>query len=143
MLRFLAVLFIPLLTATAAFAESADEAAIRAAVFDYFHGQGEANADRMNRAFAADSAAMIGVVRAEDGTESLRTWRDMNEVIANWASNPNPPGGARDGGVLDMHITDGRIATVVFRSTDRFYDALTLVKIGAEWRIVSKVFIRQ
>ncbi len=124
-------------------AEKPDEAAVKAAVFDYFHGQGEANLERLNRAFAADEASMVGVMRADDGAESLRTWKDMNEVLANWASSANPPGATRDGEILDMHITDGRIATVTFRSTDRFYDALTLVKIDGHWKIVAKVFVRQ
>jgi hypothetical protein len=122
---------------------SADEQAVTRAVFDYFHGQGEASAERLQRAFLADKAVMIAVAPAEGGGETVTTYNDMNEVLTRWAANPNPPGGARDGEILDMHITDGRIATVMFRSTDRFYDALTLVKVNGEWRILSKVFIRQ
>jgi hypothetical protein len=123
--------------------EEANRAAIKTAVLDYFHGQGEASLERLNRAFAADEAVMVGVMRAEDGAESLRAWKDMNEVLGNWASNQNPPGGERDGEIVDMHITDGRIATVTFRAADRFYDALTLVKIDGEWKIAAKVFVRQ
>lgn len=123
--------------------DSADKAAIEAAVFDYFHGQGEASAERLNRAFAADHASMVGVVRNDDGEEEIRSWKDMNEVIANWAANENPPGGDRDGEILNMHIVDGRIATVLFRSTDRFYDALTLAKVDSEWKIIQKAFVLQ
>lgn len=122
---------------------SADEQAITRAVFDYFHGQGEASDERLQRAFLADKAVMIAVAPAEGGGETVTTYTDMKEWLTRWAANPNPPGGARDGAILDMHITDGRIATVMFRSTDRFYDALTLVKVNGEWRIVSKVFVRQ
>jgi hypothetical protein len=143
MLRLIAVLFLALAPAAPACAETADEAAIRAAVFDYFHGQGEASAERLNRAFIADKATMIAVLPAEGGGETVTTYADMTQVLANWASNPNPPGGARDGEILDMHITDGRIATVMFRSTDRFYDALILAKVDGEWRIISKAFVRQ
>lgn len=123
--------------------EDADHAAIVAAVLDYFHGQGEASAERLNRAFAGDHATMVGVMKNDDGEEMIRSWKDMNEVIANWSSNDNPPGGARDGEILDMHIVDGRIATVMFRSTDRFYDALTLAKVNGQWKIIAKGFIRQ
>jgi hypothetical protein len=142
MLRFIAALFFFL--APAALAQhTSDEEGIRAAVFDYFNGQTVQSAEQLNRAFVADNATMVGLMRAQDGTETLRTWRDMNEVITNWSANPNPSAPARDGEILDMHITDGRIATVIFRSTTMFYDALTLMKIDGQWRIVAKAFIRQ
>jgi len=120
-----------------------EERAISEAVFDYFHGQGDASAERLNRAFLADKAVMIAVLPAEGGGETVTTYTDMPAVLSRWASNPNPPGAARDGQILDIHITDQRIATVHFRSTDRFYDVLTLVKVDGQWRIVAKVFIRQ
>lgn len=143
MLRFIAALFLFFAPAAPALAQHTDEEGIRAAVFDYFNGQTVASAEQLNRAFVADNATMVGLMRAQDGTETLRTWRDMNEVITNWSANPNPAAPARDGEILDMHITDGRIATVIFRSTTQFYDALTLMKIDGQWRIVAKAFIRQ
>lgn len=145
-MRFLSILVLSFFILTPAHAEhhgDPDKAAIKAAVMDYFHGQGEASAERLNRAFARDEVTMVGVMRNDDGEEILRAWKDMGEVLDNWAANENPPGGDRDGEILDMHITDGRIATVTFRYTDRFYDAFTLVKIDGEWKIASKVFIRQ
>ena len=123
--------------------DKGDKAAIKAAVYDYFHGQGEASEERLFRAFAAEHASMVGVVQNDDGEEALRSWKDMSDVLSRWAGNDNPPGGDRDGEILDMHITDGRIATVVFRSTDRFYDALTLAKIDGEWKIIAKAFVLQ
>ncbi len=131
---------------TSAFAEhhgDADKAAIKAAVYDYFHGQGEASEERLFRAFAADHATMVGVIRNDQGEDSVRSWKDMNEVLANWAANENPPGGDRDGEILHMNVVDGRIATVLFRSADRFYDALTLAKVNGEWKIVAKAFVLQ
>ncbi|GJL95712.1 MAG: hypothetical protein DHS20C05_21170 [Hyphococcus sp.] len=122
---------------------SEDKAAIKAAVMDYFHGQGEASEERLFRAFAADHATMVGVTKNDAGEDAIRSWKDMNEVLTNWASNENPPGGDRDGEILDMHITDGRIATVIFRSADRFYDALTLAKVNGEWKIIAKAFVLQ
>ena len=142
MLRFITALFLFFAPAAPALAQHTDEEGIRAAVFDYFNGQTVGSAEQLNRAFVADNATMVGLMRAQDGTETLRTWRDMNEVITNWSATPNPAAPARDGEILDMHITDG-IATVMFRSTTNFYDALTLMKIDGQWRIVAKAFIRQ
>ncbi|MEL7487930.1 MAG: nuclear transport factor 2 family protein [Pseudomonadota bacterium] len=120
-----------------------DKEAIKAAVYDYFHGQGEASEERLFRAFAAEHASMVGVVKNDAGEEMIRSWKDMSGVLSNWASNDNPPGGERDGEILDLHIQDGRIATVLFRSTDRFYDALTLAKVDGEWKIIAKAFVLQ
>jgi len=53
------------------------------------------------------------------------------------------PAGERDSAILDLHVTDGRIATVHFRSADRFYDTLTLVKVNGDWEIAAKVFVNQ
>ena len=116
---------------------------IKAAVFDYFHGQGEASAERLNRAFAADKATMVGVTRDESGKETIRAWKDLSEVLANWSANENPPGTEREGEIISMDIVDDRIAVVMFRSADRFYDALTLVYIDDEWKIIQKAFVLQ
>ncbi len=124
-------------------AKSEDKAAIEAAVFDYFHGQGEASRERLFRAFDADNSSMVGVTRGEDGSETVRSWKDMSEVLSNWAANENPPGGNRDGEILSMDVVDDRIAVVMFRSADRFYDALTLGKVNGEWKIIAKAFILQ
>lgn len=142
--RLLFVFVVLVFAPAAAFAgEAADRAAIEAAVMDYFHGQGEANLERLNRAFDADNATMVGVVRNDAGKEEVRAWKDMNAVLARWAAADNPPGGARDGEILDMHIVDGRIATVTFRYADRFYDALILARVDGRWKIVAKAFVGQ
>lgn len=121
-----------------------DEAAIKAVVMDYFDGQGTADRERLLRAFAEDEATMVGVLprREGEGVE-VRAWKDMREVLENWASAKNPPGAGRPHEFLDVHVTDGRIATVHFRYADRFYDALTLAKIDDEWTIIAKAFTTQ
>ncbi|MGB6319806.1 MAG: nuclear transport factor 2 family protein [Litorimonas sp.] len=121
--------------------DPADRAAIEARVLDYFDGQGFADAERLDRAFS-DSATMYGVVIADDGTESIRHWPDFQDILKGWGTN-GTPAGARDGEILDISVVDDRIATVHFRYTDRFYDALTLVKVNGEWVIAAKVFISQ
>lgn len=120
-----------------------DKTAIRAAVFDYFHGQGEASAERLFRAFDAENSTMVGVVRGENGGESVRSWKNMTDVLNNWASNENPPGGDRDGEIISMNMVDDRLAVVLFRSADRFYDALTLGKVDGQWKIIAKAFVLQ
>lgn len=123
--------------------DKADKQAIRAAVFDYFHGQGEASAERLFRAFDAENSTMVGVVRGENGAESVRSWKNMTDVLNNWASNENPPGGDRDGEIISMNMVDDRLAVVLFRSADRFYDALTLGKVDGQWKIIAKAFVLQ
>lgn len=138
-----------LLTMLAGFAAPAladngeDKEAIRVAVFDYFHGQGEASRERLFRAFDADNSSMVGVVRADEGGEAVRSWKDMNEVLSRWAANENPPGGDRDGEIISMNMVDDRLAVVLFRSADRFYDALTLGKVNDDWKIIAKAFVLQ
>ncbi len=114
---------------------------IEAAVYDYFDGQGLADYDRLDRAFN-DNAAMFGVRENESGDEYLRVWPDMNAVLKRWGDNPNPHG-ERESEILSVDVTDGRIATVHFKSADRFYDVLTLVKIDGDWEIAAKVFVSQ
>ncbi len=143
LLTVLVIIGLAPLTVTAHDHGKEHKAAIEAAVFDYFHGQGEASAERLNRAFAAESATMVGVTRDREGNETIRAWKDMAEVLANWSANENPPGTERKGEILSMDIVDDRIAVVMFKSADRFYDALTLVYIDDEWKIIQKAFVLQ
>lgn len=143
-LKKLVLLAVACVLAGAANAEDGKHhAAIEAAVYDYFHGQGEASAERLNNAFAAEQATMVGVARDDEGNESVVAWKDMTEVIGNWAANENPPGGDRDGEILALEMVDERLAVVLFRSTDRFYDALTLAQVDGQWRIIQKAFVQQ
>ncbi len=143
-MKILKTLILACVLAVPAAAESSkDKAAITAAVFDYFHGQGEASRERLFRAFDADNATMVGVTRGEGGKDAVRSWKDMNEVLSSWAANENPAGGNRDGGIISMNMVDDRLAVVLFRSADRFYDALTLGKVNGQWKIIAKAFILQ
>ena len=123
--------------------KATDKVAIETAVNDYFQGQGEASQTRLFRAFAADHATMVGVVKDDNGKEIIKSWKDMNSVLNKWAANENPVGGDRDGEILSLDIVDDRLAVVLFRSTNRFYDALTLTKINNEWKIIGKSYVLQ
>ncbi|MEM9234913.1 MAG: nuclear transport factor 2 family protein, partial [Pseudomonadota bacterium] len=114
---------------------------VRDAVYDYFEGQGERSEERLSRAFAVDHARMTWVQKDDDGTEAV-TSVPISEIIPRW-SEGEPSGEARDSEILSMEIVDGRIATVMFDSNGRFYDALTLAKVNGEWKIISKAFVRQ
>lgn len=121
--------------------QDADKKAIEAAVMDYFEGQGERSEERLTRAFYGATAQMVGITKAENGGTDVRSWA-MSEIIPQW-SQGEPGTAERKGEILSMNIADGRLATVMFDSDGRFYDALTLAKIDGEWKIVQKVFIRQ
>lgn len=123
--------------------KATDTIAIEAAVNDYFQGQGEASKERLFRAFAADNATMVGVVKDDNGKEIIKSWKDMNSVLNKWAAIENPAGGNLDGEILSLDIVDERLAVVLFRSTNRFYDALTLAKVNNEWKIIGKSYVLQ
>ncbi|NNU15520.1 hypothetical protein HK107_04205 [Parvularcula sp. ZS-1/3] len=129
-----------LLAISSAHAGDKTNDAIAAAVFDYFDGQGERSAERLNRAFSAEHARMIGVLK-DDGETVVRTW-EMEDTIANW-SKGDPITDERTGKIVSMNVVDDRLAVVLFDSNGRFLDALTLAKVGEDWKIMSKVFIVQ
>jgi len=141
--KFLIVMSMTFFSITTQAETAPDKAAIEAAVNDYFQGQGEASETRLFRAFAADHATMVGVVKDDDGKEIIKSWKDMTSVLDKWSTNKNPVGGDRDGEILSMNIVDDRLAVVLFRSTTRFYDALTLAKLNNEWKIIGKSYVLQ
>ncbi|MEE4211758.1 MAG: nuclear transport factor 2 family protein [Parvularcula sp.] len=136
------LIFSALLVCLPVAAQAADPTseAIEAAVFDYFEGQGERSEERLNRAFLAETAMMVGITKGENGTEVSST--PIKEVIPAW-SRGEPTTQDRQGRIIAMNVTDDRLATVLFDSDGRFYDALTLAKIDGDWKIVSKVYVRQ
>jgi len=139
----LVIISIPLFSFNAQAEQEADRIAIEHAINDYFQGQGEASSERLFRAFAADHATMVGVVKDDAGKEIIKSWKDMNSVLNKWAANKNPVGGQRDGAIISLNIVDDRLAVALFRSTNRFYDALTLSKVDNEWKIIAKAYVLQ
>lgn len=140
---FLIIASITLFSLSAQADKASDKVAIEAAVADYFQGQGEASKTRLFRAFSADHATMVGVVKDDEGKEVIKSWKDMTSVLNKWASNKKPVGGNRDGEIISMNVVDDRLAVVLFRATNRFYDALTLSKINNEWKIIGKAYVLQ
>lgn len=116
--------------------------AVKLVVLEYFQGQGQASEERLERAFARNHAIMMTSTVRSDGTNSVRR-TEMDDVISTWVSNENPPGLRSDYEFLSLQIVENRLATVTFRSGTRFFDALTLMKIDNEWKIVTKVYVPQ
>lgn len=123
--------------------EDPDAVAIETVIFDYFEGIGTAERDRLGAAFHEDLAVMVGIVKSENGTLERRAWKDMPALLDSWAAVENPPGAGRDGEVISIQTVDGRIATALFRYTNEFYDAFTLLKHDGKWKIAGKAFIEQ
>ena len=117
-------------------AEDADVEAVSAAVYNYFDGQTERSLKKLEAAFAEE------VTRMTFERDGALTSVPIAEVLPRWGSG-EPGTEARVGRIIDMTITDGRIATVMFDSNGVFFDALTLLKTGGTWQIVAKVFVRQ
>ena len=86
---------------------------------------------------------MVGVVATESGEDQIVAWKDMTEVLSTWSENQNPPGIDRQGEILALKIVDNRLAVVLFRSTNAYYDALTLVYVNDQWKIIQKGFVAQ
>jgi hypothetical protein len=128
-----------------AFAQSASDAsAIERTIRDYFEGHGTADRKRLENAFAVDAASMVGAVKNKNGYTELKAWKDLSKVVDRWSNNPNPGGADRNGEIVSLNVVDGRIATVIFRFTDEYYDAFTLLKLDdGSWKIANKTFINQ
>jgi len=125
----------------AALAQTADDQAVRAAVYDYFEGQTQADLARLQRGFDESSAHMKFIDENEDGEPYVRVM-EIAPVLEAWGGG-EPAEDERVGTILSLNVVDGRMASVLFDSNGRFLDQLTLLKIGDDWKIVSKVFIRQ
>ncbi len=125
-----------------ALAQKADDSdQIKAAVMDYFEGQGEASRERLDRAFETNVADMLTIAKNDNGEDYIREW-DMADVVVRW-SEGEPVTEPRVGRIMNMQIIDGRLASVTFDSNGMFYDLLTLAKVNGQWKIINKAFIRQ
>ena len=127
------------LLAAALFAVSApaiaddDIDAVRATIFDYFDGLNERDEERLRRAF--DPSAHLKSV-TEDGTIRVEPIAD---AIGRWMAADAK---SRNGVVLAIDVVDNEVARVVFDFDGEYTDFLTLLKLGGDWKIIDKVFVR-
>lgn len=115
------------------------EAAIRAAVMDYFEGGNDGDAARVARAFQTEVGDMFIRRTDEAGADSV-TAMNLGDFAARF-SNPIPF--ERSGEIEEIRIVDDQMAFVHFAFTtpDRqFDDFFVLYRLGEDWKIVSKAF---
>ena len=123
--------------------KNSDTSSIETVIFNYFEGNGTADRERLSLAFDEKLSSMGGIVKNDKGIAERKKWNDMSAVLDGWAANKDPKGAGRDGEILSMNVIDGRIATALFRYTDQYIDAFTLIKYNGKWKISSKTFIEQ
>lgn len=123
----------------AAQAQDADpEAAVRAAVMDYFEGGNAGDAARVANAFATEVGAMY-VRRSGENGDRLRAV-NLGDFAARF-QEPIPF--EREGVIEEIRIVDDTMAFAHFNFTtpERQYDDFFLLyRIDGAWKIVSKAF---
>ena len=116
-------------------ATAEDTAKITETVMNYFEGIGQADYQRLKKAFNL-KAQMITPEKSE-----LKVWK-IAPTIKNWG-NGKPATKKRIGKILNMHIMDGRLASVSFDSDNQYYDLLVLAKMEGEWKIINKAYVNK
>lgn len=115
-----------------------DHAAVSRLMESYFDGLHHADSATLRRVFHPQSAYVCA-------TEGDELYLDLDTYLAR-VDKREPPakrGEMRDEAVLEIAFGSGRMARVTARMhmMGRDYlDFLTLIRDGAEWRIVAKVF---
>ncbi|UWQ43490.1 nuclear transport factor 2 family protein (plasmid) [Leisingera aquaemixtae] len=104
----------------------------------YFEGLHQADSALLRKVFHP----RLAYVCATEGDE---LYLDLETYMARVDSREPPAkrGEARKEEILEIAFASGRLARVSARMTMMgrdFHDLLTLVRYGAEWRIVAKVF---
>lgn len=131
-------------TASSAMSESSESyAEIRNVLYNrYLGGQKDSSVETIRRAFHSDSV-MFFPRSDKAGKSYLQKWTDMHSTVVQWAEPGAPDLNFDNFEILSMDVVDERMAVVIFKIEDRVYDAITLLKIENDWKIVSKVYIRQ
>lgn len=116
-------------------ARSAEEAAVRATIENYFRGHATGDGEFFKRAFHPD--AKLFWIR--DGKLAERT---SAEFIGGASGKPAPDEAERKRRIETIDIT-GNAAIVKLTldyPTVRFTDYMSMLKIDGEWKIVNKIF---
>lgn len=136
-----AALLLTLAGATGAAAQAAalpDSAGVRAALDHYLQGHATGDGAHMRAAFAP--GARLFFVR--DGELMSRT---AEEYADGFSGSPAADEAERRRWIEDVHITgNAAVARVILDYPNvRFTDYMSLLRIGAEWRIVNKTFVAE
>ena len=124
-------------------ASEKSRAEIESVIFDkYLLGQKMKSADVIQQAFNQDSV-MLYPYKDDEGDSRLKRWLNMHETVAGWAEQSSADLDLTQFEILSMDIVDNRMATVILKVQERVFDAITLVREGDDWKIASKVYIKQ
>ena len=121
-------------------ASTGDIEKITATVMNYFEGIGEVSKQRLEKAFDL-KAQMITPGKNDTGKSELKVW-EIVPTIERWTSG-KPANKERIGKILNIHVMDGRLASVSFDSNDQYYDLLVLAKMDGDWKIINKAYINK
>ena len=116
-----------------------DEAAIRAAVEDYFWGRQNGDQSRLGRALQLEGGDLKGVAE-KDGRQTL-TVTPLADYLAR---NTRPRGLPTQGHILALDVTDGKMAWAKVRldaAARTYTDYLLFYRIDGAWKIVNKMFV--
>ena len=129
------LLALTLLFATTAFAESADEAAIRATIDHYFAAHATGDGSHLLKAFHPELKMMF----VRDGKFMMKT---RDEFIAGFPGKPAEDEAQRKR-TIEMIDVSGNAAIAKLRldyPKVTFTDYFTLLKIDGEWKVMNKIF---
>ena len=118
---------------------SADEAAIRAVVDQYYRGVVSADGDLIEAAWAVDRGHMKHV-KGQGANEAINVV--SIRLAINWWTRVKASTSSSK--ILALDIVDGKMASVKFEFVyDRLFyiEYLTLLKVANRWKIVSKVYV--
>jgi len=119
---------------------SSDYDEIETTIFNYFDGLKEVNRQKLETAFAVDTAHMKGYIRDKDGKLQL-TSRPMREVIDGWLKREPAP--AMQGKITSVNVFSPSAAIAVFDFNGVFTDTFQLVKLEGQWKIINKFYVDQ
>ncbi len=127
-----------LLLATTAFAETEDEAAIRAAIDHYFAAHATGDGSHIAKVFHPDMKMMS----VRDGAFTMRT---RDEFIAVFSGKPADDEAQRKRSIEMIDITGTAAIAKITLDYPKvlFTDYFALLKIDGEWKVVTKIFNSQ
>jgi Putative lumazine-binding len=134
-MRKISLLCILFFTSTFLFAQTADEAGVKACLENYMSGDG----NRMEKAFHP-SASMKYINPQTNEFVDV----PIADFIARAKANTNGPG-KRTIEIVSMNIEGTAAQAKIKIEMEKviLYDYMNLLKINGEWKIVSKIFSRQ
>lgn len=134
MQRLMIVFVFALLLAAPVFAQSADEAGVRAAIEQYFRGHATGNAEEMRKAFLPTAHI-----------EGIRDGKFTSWTLDEYTSRS--PGPAADEAsrmrtidLVDVSGTAAMARATLVHGATTFVDYFVLLKVDGAWKIANKVY---